>query len=158
MDQPKETQAMKRPKPASAFTLRTGESITFVLPVTPRTKKNSRVHAKVRGRTVPLPSKVYRKMEADVLVWARTSSVLDPARVSGPWGYSTLELAQPLNCEATFYRDADRGDAVGYYQGLADALEAAGVVADDKWIKQWDGSRLAKDAGRPRIEVTLTAI
>jgi len=32
------------------------------------------------------------------------------------------------------------------------------VVADDKWIKQWDGSRLAKDAGRPRIEVTLTAI
>lgn len=142
----------------AAFTLRPGESITFVLPVTPRTKKNSRVHARVRGRTVPLPSKVYRKMEADVAVWARTSSVIDPARVSGPWGYSTLELAQPLNCEATFYRDANRGDAVGYYQALADALESAGVLSDDKWIVQWDGSRLAKDTKRSRIEVTLRAL
>jgi hypothetical protein len=32
------------------------------------------------------------------------------------------------------------------------------VVADDKWIKQWDGSRLAKDADWPRIDVVLTAI
>ena len=77
----------------AAFKLRPGESITFVLPVTPRTKKNSRVH-----------------------------------------------------------------DAVGYYQALADALESAGVLSNDKWITQWDGSRLAKDAERSRIEVTLTAI
>lgn len=63
-----------------------------------------------------------------------------------------------LNCAAIFYRDANRGDAVGYYQGLADALESAGVLSDDKWIMQWDGTRLAKDAKRPRIEVTLTAL
>lgn len=148
----------------AAFKLRPGESITFVLPVTPRTKKNSRRHVKRRSKstgktiTVPLPSKHYERMEADVAVWARTSSVLDPARVSGPWGYSTLDLAQPLNCTAIFYRDANRGDAVGYYQGLADALESAGVLSDDKWIVQWDGSRLGKDAERPRIEVTLTAL
>lgn len=148
----------------AAFKLRPGESITFTLPVTPRTKKNSRRHIKGRSKstgktiTVPLPSEQYDRMEADVAIWARTSSVLDPARVSGPWGYSTLELAQPLNCAAIFYRDALRGDAVGYYQGLADALEAAGIVANDKWIVQWDGSRLRKDAKRSRIEVTLTAI
>lgn len=69
-----------------------------------------------------------------------------------------LCLAQPLNCAAIFYRDANRGDAVGYYQWLADALESAGVLSNDKWIVQWDGSRLAKDAKRPRIEVTLTAL
>jgi Holliday junction resolvase RusA-like endonuclease len=148
----------KRPKPAPAFTLRHGESISFVLPVTPRTKKNSREHATVRGRTVPLPSKVYRKMADQIRIWALTSSALDPLRMAGPWGYATLFLAQPLNCTAIFYRDALRGDAVGYYQGLADALEAAGIVADDKWITQWDGSRLAKDAERSRIEVTLTAL
>ena len=142
----------------AAFKLRPGESITFTLPVTPRTKKNSRVHAKVRGRTVPLPSKVYRKMEDQIRIWALTSSVLDPARVSGPWGYSTLELAQPMNCAAIFYREKNIGDANGYYQGLADALEAAGIVANDKWIVQWDGSRLRKDAKRSRIEVTLTAL
>jgi hypothetical protein len=169
MDQPKETQAMKRPKPASAFTLRTGESITFVLPVTPRTKKNSRTHVRKRAKTgnmitVPLPSDAYREMEGQIVMWARTSLATDANRSlvfdrnNKACRAERLFLAQPINCCAIFYRDADRGDAVGYYQGLADALEAAGVVADDKWIKQWDGSRLAKDAGRPRIEVTLTAI
>lgn len=69
-----------------------------------------------------------------------------------------MHLAQPLNCAAIFYRDALRGDAVGYYQGLADALKSAGVLSDDKWIVQWDGSRLAKNTKRPRIEVTLRAL
>ena len=134
----------------AAFKLRPGESITFTLPVTPRTKKNSRVHAKVRGRTVPLPSDAYREMERLIVSWccARLGKI---ARLS-------YTLAQPLNCAAIFYRDANRGDAVGYYQGLADALESAGVLSNDKWIVQWDGSRLAKDAKRPRIEVTLTAL
>jgi Holliday junction resolvase RusA-like endonuclease len=162
MDQPKETQAMKRPKPAPAFTLRPGESITFTLPVTPRTKKNSRTHVRKRAKTgnmitVPLPSEAYKTMEAQIVAWANDipGNVLVGCVV---WCACEFELAQPLNCSAIFYRDADRGDAVGYYQGLADALEAAGVVADDKWIKQWDGSRLAKDAKLSRIEVTLTAI
>lgn len=149
------------PKPAPAFTLRPGESITFVLPVTPRTKKNSRTHVRKRAKTgnmitVPLPSDAYRGMESGIKDWARSRA---GEIYRGPeWYGPYLRLAQPLNCGAIFYRDADRGDAVGYYQGLADALEAAGVVADDKWIRQWDGSRLAKDASRPRIEVTLTAI
>lgn len=138
------------PKPAPAFTLRPGESISFVLPVVPRTKKN---HGKVvqRGaRKFHVPSDAYSEMERQIISW-RFNQLGKVARLS-------YTLAQPLNCSAIFYRDADRGDAVGYYQGLADALEAAGVVADDKWIKQWDGSRLAKDKSRPRIEVTLTAI
>lgn len=41
----------KRPKPAPAFTLIPGEAITFVLPVTPRTKKNSRTHTKRPSKT-----------------------------------------------------------------------------------------------------------
>lgn len=147
----------------AAFTLRPGESITFTLPVTPRTKKNSRVHAKVRGRTVPLPSKVYRKMEDQIAQWAHSSLATSAKSLVLDWNLqasraSALHLAQPLNCAAIFYRDALRGDAVGYYQGLADALESAGVLSDDKWITQWDGSRMRKDAKRPRIEVTLTAL
>lgn len=141
----------------AAFTLRPGESITFVLPVTPRTKKNSRVHAKVRGRTVPLPSDAYREMEAGIVAWCAAQNVRFSV-VTLLAKLQALRLAQPLNCAAIFYRDALRGDAVGYYQALADALESAGVLSDDKWIVQWDGSRLAKDAKRPRIEVTLTAL
>ncbi len=146
----------------AAFTLRPGESITFVLPVTPRTKKNSRKHIKRRSKsgkviTVPLPSDAYSKMEAEIVAWANDipGNLLVGCVVRCA---CELELAQPLNCAAIFYRDANRGDAVGYYQALADALEAAGVVTDDKWITQWDGSRLEKDAKRSRIEVTLTAL
>jgi len=152
----------KRPKPAPAFTLRPGESISFVLPVVPRTKKNSRTHVRKRAKTgnmitVPLPSGAYREMEGQIVVFVARRQ-LRLAAFPFPVSMQALRLEQPINCAAIFYRDADRGDSVGYYQGLADALEAAGVVADDKWIKQWDGSRLAKDASRPRIEVTLTAL
>ena len=155
----------KRPKPAPAFTLRPGESISFVLPVVPRTKKNSREHIKRRTKhgkliTVPIPSAPYRQMEAlegQIVVFVARRQ-LRLAAFPFPVSMQALRLEQPINCAAIFYREKDLGDAVGYYQGLADALEAAGVVADDKWIKQWDGSRLAKDAERSRIEVTLTAI
>lgn len=150
------------PKPAPAFTLRPGESITFVLPVTPRTKKNSRTHVRKRAKTgnmitVPLPSDAYREMEAQIIKWTRAIAGF-MIREGRAHDMSALYLSQPLNCCAIFYREKDRGDAVGYYQGLADALEAAGVVADDKWITQWDGSWLRKDRDRPRIEVTLTAV
>lgn len=153
----------------AAFTLRPGESITFALPVTPRTKKNSRRHIKRRSKstgktiTVPLPSDAYCEMEAQIAQWAHSSLATSAKSLVLDWNLqasraSALHLAQPLNCAAIFYRDALRGDAVGYYQGLADALESAGVLSDDKWIIQWDGSRLAKDAKRPRIEVTLRAL
>ena len=62
----------------------------------------------------------------------------------------------PHNCRALFYRDAARGDAVGYYQGLADLLEKRGVISNDKWLVSWDGSRLEIDKENPRVEVTLT--
>ena len=62
------------------------------------------------------------------------------------------------NCMATFYRDAERGDATGYYQGLADVLQEIGVVTDDKHLTQWDGSRLLVDKANPRVVVTLTPV
>ena len=144
----------KRPKPSTSFTLRSGESISFVLPVKPRTKKNHGSVIKRGERKFHIPSEAYTTMESQVVEWVRQN--VKPGIASTL--YACQPITQPLNCAATFYRDANRGDAVGYYQGLADALEAAGVVADDKWITQWDGSRLEKDAKRSRIEVTLTAL
>jgi len=69
-----------------------------------------------------------------------------------------IPIAMPVNAAALFYRDALTGDAVGYYQGLADALEEAGILIDDKFIVQWDGSRLLKDRENPRIELTITTL
>lgn len=65
-------------------------------------------------------------------------------------------IARPVNCAAIFYRDRAAGDSHGFYQGLADVLQEADVVADDKWIVSWDGSRLDKDAAQPRVELVLS--
>jgi Holliday junction resolvase RusA-like endonuclease len=119
----------------------------LTVPGPPRTKKNS-------GRIIPrgqhhiiLPSEAWETWRDMALPWLRR----EMARLR------LAPMAHPVNCLALFYRDANRGDAVGYYQGLADVLEKAGVVVNDKWIVSWDGSRLMKDASRPRVELELTS-
>lgn len=110
----------------------------------PRTKKNSGTIWRVGTRTVIKPSDAW-------LAWRDTVRASLAQRPEFALGFSI-----PLNCAATFYRDREAGDAVGYYQGLADILEECGVVQDDKWIVSWDGSRLKKDRDCPRVELTLT--
>lgn len=109
----------------------------------PRTKKNhgSRKMFGCQLKTVP----------SDAWMAWRDSAVLQIAATR----FQRVPDGRPLNCSALFYRDANRGDAVGYYQGLADVLEEAGVVSDDRLIAAWDGSRLRKDAKNPRVELIL---
>lgn len=112
----------------------------------PRTKKNSSsiVRAGGKGRMRIIPSEAYRRWESVAVPQMR---IYWSGRKPINW---------PVNVRAVFYRDANRGDAVGYYQALADALEKAGVVVNDKWIWSWDGSRMEKDSDRPRVEVEIT--
>jgi Holliday junction resolvase RusA-like endonuclease len=112
----------------------------------PRTKKN---HSRVvrAGRfTKVLPSEAYERWESIAVPQMRIA-----------WA-GRIAISYPINVRATFYRDANRGDAVGYYQALADALEVAGVIADDKFIVSWDGTRMAVDRKRPRVEVEIEAV
>ena len=106
----------------------------------PRTKKNSRVAGR-DGRVIFASRAWSRWLAGSVISW------YEGARAP---------ITVPVNCRARFYRDANRGDAVGFYQGLADLLEKNGVVTNDRLIVSWDGSRLLKDAARPRVEVELT--
>jgi len=109
----------------------------------PRTKKNSqRIMRKKDGTPFVAPSQ-------QATTWAKQVYLVPrPARLPD----------RPWNCKALIYRDANRGDAVGYYQAVADLLEKLGVVSNDRWIVSWDGSRMLKDAARPRIEVELTEV
>lgn len=127
------------------FTVTLPLPLRFTVHGAPRTKKNhGRLVRPGRGRrTVLLPSKPWE-------TWAKT------ARLEGLRG-PLPRLAVPLNCRALFYRDAARGDAVGFMQGLADLLQKRGVVADDKWLVAWDGSRLLLDRQHPRVEVELAS-
>lgn len=130
--------------------------VRLVLAGAPRTKKThnrtfdigKRCRACRRGaRTIVMPSEA----------WERWRDALVPKiRAALPQGWAPI--AQPVNCAALFYRDAERGDSHGFYQGLADVLQEAGVVVDDCFLMSWDGSRLCKDRDRPRVELALTPI
>lgn len=119
--------------------------IRLVIFGAPRTKKTSNQLARAGMRHVVLPSAAWRR-------WAHTAPVKRPSGVAFPLP------CQPYNCAAVFYRDANRGDAVGYYQGLGDLLESRDIIRNDKYIAQWDGSRLMVDRENPRVELVLTPV
>jgi Holliday junction resolvase RusA-like endonuclease len=119
------------------------DSLTLTLYAAPRTKKTSNQLQRFGGRLKVVPSKAW-------MAWR--DKVLASGDVK-PW----MRLRdQPYNCAAIFYRDADRGDATGYMQSLADVLEEAGVVSNDRLLVSWDGTRLRVDRKNPRVEITLT--
>ena len=119
-------------------------SLTFVVSGAPRTKKTHNRVVRAGHRLVVLPSSAW-------CAWrdAALPALRQFAQVRGT-------VTWPVNCCATFYRDAARGDAVGYYQGLADVLQEGGIVDDDVRLVSWDGSRLKKDAANPRTVVVLS--
>ena len=106
-------------------------SFSLLIPGAPRTKKNHGSVIQRGGRRFHIPSGAW-------LAWrdaVHAENLKLPLRDRYP------QLAsRSYNCAAVFYRDAARGDAVGYYQGLADLLEYLGVVPNDRYIVSWDGS------------------
>ena len=132
----------------------------------PRTKENHgsiyRSGGKKDGRIRVVPSKPWTDWcaTAEIMVNGRTIRRLLGTGVLASFkdgrGRPWEPLGRTINVQATFYRDAASGDAVGYYQGLADLLEKRGILTNDRLIVSWDGSRLAKDAENPRTEIVLT--
>lgn len=149
----------------------------------PRTKKNSSVL--IGGRAILLPSSAWREWDkaCEVEVAAgpeKGFSVSDLSLYPWPWDWkkpkrrkkgapppkvaprpkprTLVPAGLALNCRATFYRHANVGDAVGFYQGVADVLESHGIVDNDRQLVSWDGSRLRKDKDRPRVELVLEEI
>lgn len=116
----------------------------ITIPGAPRTKKN---HGRRTRSGKQIPSAAFeawnKTAQSHLMLWRMSAGNPGP-------------LAVALNCSAWFYREKNIGDAVGYYQALADALQEARIVVDDILIVSWDGSRMKKDARSPRIEVTLT--
>lgn len=120
--------------------------ITIHLSGPARTKKTSNRLVFAGGRPRVLPSAPFEKWnksaQMQLAKWKSENNHTQPIEVS-------------VNCRARFFLEASRGDAVGYYQALADALQEAGIVKNDSQLKSWDGSRLFKDAYKPRIELVL---
>jgi Holliday junction resolvase RusA-like endonuclease len=111
----------------------------------PRTKKNHSRIVRAGRKFRLLPSEAHD-------VWL--GAALPQLRLQ--WRREPLTC--PVGVRAVFYRERSAGDLVNYMQALADALERAGVVEDDRQILSWDGSRLAKDARHPRIELEIAPL
>lgn len=123
--------------------------LVIVLDGPPRTKKNSgRIVGRNGGRMRLLPSEAFETWNA--------LAQMQLARVRA--AETGLPFRGPVNIKALFFRHADVGDACGFYQALADALEEGGIVVNDRQVRQWDGSRLLKDSSQPRIIVTVEGI
>lgn len=154
----------------------------------PRTKKTHNEAAislshpgrdgKLRGQPCPrcgarlrasvYPSTAWRQWIRDARLYVDGTRPL--VRLKLPSGVMTFERCDPLpasrfvpidrevNCRALFYRDARRGDLLGYQQGLADLLQEWEVITNDRLIVGWDGSRMLTDRDRPRVDVELTSV
>jgi Holliday junction resolvase RusA-like endonuclease len=125
-------------------------TIAFTIAGAPRTKGNSAIMVK-RGRAlVRLPPKQYQRWYKSAA--AQALAVKMQLRLDEG---VTLPIAQPVRVAAVFYRDRASGDLDNYEKGFGDFLQRCGFVANDRLITSWDGSRLDKDAARPRVEVRL---
>lgn len=114
----------------------------------PRTKKNSpQLVGKTEKRSaVLLPSAQFREFEKE--------SIRQLEQRATP--YPATPIAYAVRLHAVFYRERDTGDLLGYLDAIADVLEFAGVLDNDKWIRGFTPeTRLDKDATNPRVVVKL---
>lgn len=124
----------------------------FTLVGAPRTLGNHPRIIKRGSKFIRLAPKTYAawKKSAD----AQLPFVKQAATAAG----MTLPLMCPVRVCAVFYRDRAIGDCDNFFKGLGDWLQRAGVLANDRQIASWDGSRLEKDATRPRVEIEITEV
>lgn len=121
--------------------------MVYVIKGPPRTKKN---HQRIAKRKDGVPFILQAKTAT---AWAKSAVWQLQAQHTGQ-----PPFRDPVNLSARVYRDRATGDLVNYLQAISDALEAAGVVENDRLIVSFDGCRLLKDAERPRVELELREV
>lgn len=124
----------------------------FTILGAPRTKKN---HMRiVRGKA----GKPRLIQAASHDAWSE-AAVLQLRTQGRPIISAIGAIIGPVNMRALVYRDrAGRADLLNYLAAISDALEAAGIVADDSLVAGVDGSRLLVDRANPRVEVELSPL
>lgn len=125
--------------------------LTIVGP--PRTKKNS-------GRRLMRGGRVFSVPSVAAVNWQATA--ID--QLKRQWSRAA-PLCGPVSVRALIYREARTGDLVGFLQAIGDALQGGHgkskipcVLADDKQIESWDGSRPLLDRRNPRVEIEIDPI
>lgn len=144
----------RTPSPAST-------EYVLVIYGAPRTKKTSQQIAvnKATGATFIVQNKLLQQ-------WTKSARL----QLASQWG-ARPALRGDVEVTALIYRDRAVGDMLNYAQAIADVLQAHrkrikgrmvtlwhGVIDDDRQVVSWDGSRMFKDAERPRVELTVRVL
>lgn len=121
----------------------------IVLPGRPITKKNSqRISINRRtGKRFVRPSKAYSEYE-EICLWHLKA-------------YRGKQYDSPVGLKVEYWMPNRRSwpDLIGLLQATSDILEKAGILADDKLIVSYDGSRIVGvDKDNPRAEITITEV
>ena len=140
----------------------------FVIRGPVRSKKNSpRVYGtgpvcrhcgKRGGFPKVLPSLAYEQWEADAI---RQCMTIKPKLIAAG---VELPIVHPIGIEALFYlaptaagkMRLDCPDLSNLMEALADMLQEAGIIENDRSIEDWDGSR--RLLGEPRVEIYITIL
>lgn len=115
----------------------------IIIPIAPRTKKNSQQIIMVKGRPMIIPSRAYRQYEKDCGVFlTHVEPFLSPCNVKCLFFMPTrrrVDLNNLLNC-------------------ITDVLVKHGILMDDNSniIKSFDGSRVYYDKENPRTEIIIS--
>ena len=120
-------------------------ALKFTIPLNPVTKKNSQQIIFVKGRRIPIPSKVYRQYEENA-AWFLPK---------------TGTISSPVNIKATYYMKTKRRvDLCNLHEALHDVLVKYQIIEDDNCniVVSTDGSRVLYDKENPRTEVEITGV
>lgn len=120
-------------------------TISFVIDVIPRTKKNSSRIVKMGSRLALLPSKQYKEFEEECIY--KIDNRL-----------KQLCIDEPINIRAVFYMPTKRKvDITNLLSALDDMLVKDGVIKDDNRniVASHDGSLVLYDKKRPRIVIEI---
>ena len=119
-----------------------------VIPLNPRTKKNSQqimINRKT-GRPFVMQSSKYKEYEKNA-----------------GWFLKKLPkpIHEPVNVKCVFYRETRiRCDLVNLENAILDILTSFGILADDNRdiVYSMDGSKVLYDKDKPRTEITITTV
>ena len=117
----------------------------IIIPIAPRTKKNSQQIITVKGRPMIIPSKQYKQYEKDC-------------------GYFLTHVEpflSPCNVKCLYYMPTHRRvDLVNLQEATLDILVHYGILIDDNSnvVVSMDGSRVLYDKENARTEIEITEI
>lgn len=116
----------------------------IVIPIEPRTKKNSQQIIQVHGRPIIVPSRAYKEYEKACLGYIEADD--------------RVKIDYPVNVECHYYMATKRKcDLNNLLEATTDVLVKAGVLEDDNYniVAGHDNSRVHYDKECPRTVIKI---